>query len=62
MGARGRSAVREDFAALATLLPGARDDYPAELYGVVSRFVLEKGKLTAAERAPLEATLEESDE
>ena len=59
----GRSrVVREDFAALARLLPSARADYPAELYRVVGRFVLEKGKLSAPERAPLEATLEPGDE
>lgn len=53
---RGGS-VREDFAALARLLPQVRARYPAELYGAIARFVVEKGRLGAGQRSALEATL-----
>ena len=53
---RGGS-VREDFAALARLLPRVRGRYPAELYGAIARFVVEHGKLDAERRRALEATL-----
>ena len=53
---RGGS-VREDFAALARLLPAARDRYPPELYAAVVTFVLENGRPGEAERARLEAAL-----
>jgi hypothetical protein len=52
-----RGSVREDFAALARLLPQVRARYPAELYGAIARFVVEKGRLDAGERRALEATL-----
>lgn len=54
----GRSeSVREDFSALARLLPSAKGELSPELYAAVARFVLENGKLTAAQRAPLERSL-----
>jgi hypothetical protein len=52
-----RGSVREDFAALARLLPQVRARYPAELYGAIARFVVEKGRLDAGQRRALEATL-----
>ena len=52
-----RGSVREDFAALARLLPRVRAQYPAELYGAIARFVVEKGRLDAGQRQALEATL-----
>ncbi|CAA9299314.1 MAG: hypothetical protein AVDCRST_MAG89-343, partial [uncultured Gemmatimonadetes bacterium] len=54
---RGAS-VREDFTALARLLPGARGEYPPELYAAITRFVLRHGTPTAAQRRALEAVLE----
>ena len=57
-GVLGRGwSVREDFAALARLLPGARDAYPPELYGAIVRFVLENGRLAERERRALGAAL-----
>jgi hypothetical protein len=57
-GVLGRSgSVRDDFRALARLLPGARGRYPPALYESVVRFVLENGRPAAAERARLEAAL-----
>lgn len=53
---RGDS-VREDFEALAGLLPSAGADFPPELYGAMVRFVLDNGRLEAHQRAPLEAAL-----
>lgn len=54
----GRSgSVREDFAALATLLPAVRARYPADLYAAIARFVVEKGELSPEARLALEATL-----
>jgi hypothetical protein len=53
---RGGS-VREDFAALGRLLPGVRAQYPPTLYDAIARFVVERGRLPAAERRALEATL-----
>jgi len=53
---RGGS-VREDFAALARLLPGARDAYPRELYGAIVGFVLEEGKLAERDRRALQTAL-----
>jgi hypothetical protein len=52
-----RGSVREDFAALARLLPQVRARYPAELYGAIARFVVEKGRLEPEQRRALEATL-----
>jgi hypothetical protein len=54
---RGRS-VREDFAALARLLPEARHDFPPELYAAMVRFVLENGGPSPPQRAALLAALE----
>lgn len=57
-GILGRNgSVREDFAALARLLPSARDRYPPDLYAAVVTFVLENGRPGEAERARLEAAL-----
>jgi hypothetical protein len=53
--------VREDFAALARLLPGVRSQYPADLYRAIATFVLEKGAPTPAERAGLERSLAAGD-
>jgi len=52
-----RGSVREDFAALARLLPAVRGRYPAALYEAIARFVVEHGKLEAEPRRALEATL-----
>lgn len=43
--------VKDDFAALARLLPEAHGQYPARWYLGFARFVLEKGGLDEAERA-----------
>jgi len=57
-GILGRAeSVREDFVALAKLLPMAADVYPPELYRTMVRFVLENGGLEPRQRGPLEATL-----
>ncbi len=50
--------VREDFAALARLLPSARSEVPAEAYRAIVRFVLEEGRLDPAERAELRSAAE----
>ena len=58
-GLFGRSwSVRDDFAALARLLPTVRTRYPAELYVAITRFVLEKGRPSPEQRAALEAALQ----
>ena len=57
---RGRT-VRDDFGALARLLPGVRRQYPAELYGAITRFVVERGRLPADQARALEATLAQGD-
>jgi len=57
---RGRT-VRDDFGALARLLPGVRRQYPAELYGAIARFVVERGRLPADQVRALEATLAQGD-
>jgi hypothetical protein len=58
-GILGRSgAVREDFAALARLLPGVRTRYPDAVYREIAGFVLRNGPLTAADRRALERSLE----
>lgn len=60
-GILGRgSSVREDFAALAHLLPKVRNDYPPELYGAIVSFVLENGSISEDERTRLEAALQGS--
>lgn len=62
-GILGRKwSVREDFAALARLLPGARSEYPAEAYRAIVDFVLQEGDPGPAERAALEEALPEGDE
>ena len=53
-----RRSVRDDFAALARLLPAARGDYPPELYRAIVTFVLENGAPSAQERTALEGALE----
>jgi len=58
---RGRS-VRDDFAALARLLPGVRDQYPRELYGAIARFVVDRGRLPADDVRALQATLARGDD
>jgi phytoene synthase len=45
--------VREDFKALAGLLPGVRTAYPAEWYVAITNFVLEKGNLDESDRTRL---------
>jgi hypothetical protein len=57
---RGRT-VRDDFGALARLLPGVRRQYPADLYGAIARFVVERGRLPADQVRALEATLAQGD-
>jgi hypothetical protein len=60
-GLFGRNgSVRDDFAALARLLPGVRAQYPAELYQVIVRFVLQNGRPSPEQRAALEASLHAS--
>jgi hypothetical protein len=59
-GVLGRGgSVREDFAALARLLPAARDDFPQELYAAMVRFVLENGEPGDEERRQLRAVLDD---
>lgn len=53
--------VRDDFAALARLLPSVRGDYPAELYGAIVRFVMQHGHPSPEQRAALQASLEAAD-
>ncbi|HEX2081166.1 MAG TPA: hypothetical protein VHG08_25915, partial [Longimicrobium sp.] len=50
--------VREDFAALARLLPSVRGDYPPDLYLSIARFVMEHGRPSPAQRAALQASLD----
>jgi phytoene synthase len=53
----GRSwSVREDFKALASLLPSVRSAYPAEWYVAIADFVLENGDLGERERRQLKRT------
>lgn len=57
-GILGRSAsVREDFDALARLLPSAGDTFAPEVYAAMLRFVLENGGLDAGERHRLQTVL-----
>jgi hypothetical protein len=53
--------VRDDFAALARLLPSVRGDYPPELYRAIVRFVMEHGRPAPAQRAALQAALDAAD-
>lgn len=57
---RGAS-VREDFQALASLLPRQRQDYPEEVFYAIVRFVLQEGELSPEQRAPLESSLSTED-
>jgi hypothetical protein len=50
--------VREDFSALAKLLPQAADQYPPKWFLNVARFVLEKGPLTEVEASRLKQTIQ----
>lgn len=57
-GVFGRGwSVREDFAALARLLPGAAGQYPPALYAAMLRFVIEHGRLAEADRGRLRDAL-----
>jgi hypothetical protein len=53
--------VREDFAALARLLPSVRGDYPPDLYQAIVRFVMEHGHPSPEQRAALQASLGAAD-
>jgi hypothetical protein len=56
-GILGRGwSVREDFEALARLLPAARHGYPPELYHAIVTFVRENGDLAPELRESLDAT------
>lgn len=57
---RGGS-VRDDFAALARLLPSVRGDYPADLYAAIVRFVMANGHPSPEQRAALQAALGAAD-
>jgi hypothetical protein len=52
--------VRDDFAALARLLPGVRAQYPPDLYQAIVRFVLQNGRPSLEQRGALEASLRAS--
>lgn len=49
--------VRRDFEALASLLPGAADEFPPALYRSILRFVIAKGEIDPFRRANLERIL-----
>lgn len=49
--------VRDDFAALARLLPSVRGDYPPDLYQAIVRFVMQNGQPSPEQRASLQASL-----
>jgi hypothetical protein len=53
--------VRDDFAALARLLPSVRGDYPPELYQAIVRFVIQNGRPSPEQRAALQASLQLAD-
>jgi hypothetical protein len=53
--------VRDDFAALARLLPSVRGDYPPDLYQAIVRFVMEHGHPSPEQRAALQASLGAAD-
>nr|ANY58079.1 hypothetical protein [uncultured bacterium] len=60
-GILGRGwSVRDDFAALARLLPSLRAQYPPDLYRAIVQFVLQKGSPTREQRTALEASLRAS--
>jgi hypothetical protein len=52
-----RGTVREDFAALATLLPAVRGDYPPSTFNAIATFVLKEGEPNQREAAALRASL-----
>ena len=57
-GILGRgSSVRDDFQALARLLPDAAGEFPAELYRAILTFVVENGDVEPSRRAALESAL-----
>jgi hypothetical protein len=61
-GIFGRGAsVRDDFAALARLLPSVRGDYPPDLYAAIVRFVMEHGQPSPEQRSALQASLDAAD-
>lgn len=53
--------VRDDFAALARLLPSVRDQVPPELYRAIVRFVIDHGEPSPRQRAALQASLGAAD-
>jgi len=53
-----RQTVREDFAALASLLPAARSKYPSDLFGAIGHFVLENGQLPPEQNRRLRRSLQ----
>lgn len=56
----GRKPIaKEDFKALAGLLPAAKDAYPPRWFLSVARFVAEKGDLEDGQRRALEASMRE---
>jgi hypothetical protein len=62
-GLLGRGwSVREDFTALARLLPYVEDEYPPDLLAAVTRFVLQHGRPAADQRRRLETLLAALDE
>jgi hypothetical protein len=52
-----KESVREDFSALATVLPGIRSSYPPALYNTITRFVLEEGRPSEREAQSLRSSL-----
>jgi hypothetical protein len=52
--------VREDFDALAVLLPGERGRIPAELHAAIVRFVVEHGDIPEGRRRELQSLLASS--
>lgn len=53
--------VRDDFVALARLLPSVRGDYPPDLYQAIVRFVMAHGHPSPEQRAALQAALGTAD-
>jgi hypothetical protein len=61
-GIFGRGAsVRDDFGALARLLPSVRAEYPPGLYQAIVRFVMQNGRPSPEQRAALRASLAAAD-
>jgi hypothetical protein len=62
-GILGRNgSVREDFAALAELLPTVATDYPDDLYLTIARFVLDHGRLSADQTSRLRGAIAGADD